>query len=348
MFQFDPLTGSIEVPIWGSAALAAILVVLAALALMRTGVLRTLGVLAAVVVLGLGGWAGLNYIDRMGGVSAVGMSGPGADDRRIFDQRVTELTGRAMAPGSPLSCLDGTAGEQVAIGCEKLIFSGPETISSAVTYIAARVALLTEGTALARQSGASVAASYEPSLNALRRGLESDRFGIVAYLLLQQPECTADQCEALSVFHDSSRLRSNLRDRPFDVLVTRYSSAWQLAGRGTGADGGPLAANTGPLPAGAGPVGTPVSSKYDFPSSASIPPVSIMNTEPPAPAEKTPAAKPAEQPAAKPAPKPAAAAKPAPAHNTRASAAPPKRDAQPTQLAPQNARPPAGTAASEE
>jgi len=48
MLQLDPVTGSIELPIWASAALAAVLVVLVALALKRTGVPTELHIYAGV------------------------------------------------------------------------------------------------------------------------------------------------------------------------------------------------------------------------------------------------------------------------------------------------------------
>jgi hypothetical protein len=71
---------------------------------------------------------------------------------------------------------------------------------------------------------------------------------------------------------------------------------------------GPTVAGVPPAPA-APTVGMPLSSRYDFPSAASIPPVSIMNAEPPLPpgaSNANAAAPPADAPAA------TAAAAPAP------------------------------------
>jgi len=326
MFELDPASGSIELPLWASAALAAVFVVLAALAFARTGVLRTLGAIALLAVLGSAVWLALDLLGHPGAGTVLTDSG----ERREFDRRVTDLLGRAMMPGSSLSCLEGAAGEQVAIGCEKLIFRGPETISTAVAYVSARLALLAEGVHLAPKDAAG---AYGPSLNALRRGLESDRFGIVAYLMLQQPDCTAERCDALAMFRDPRRVRANLSERPFDVLVTRYSANWQLAGGGPEGPGTVATVPSGPAPANA-PPGSPMSSRYDFPSSDSIPPVSIMTPEPP------PAAKPAPAEQKETAAKPAAAEsrptqkKPAP-HRTSERVPPaPPRAAAPTPLAP--------------
>src|SRR5262249_3399156 len=73
----------------------------------------------------------------------------------------------------------------------------------------------------------------------------------------------------------------------FDSYVARYASAW--------AKSEPLAEKQ-PHPAAPAPVASavepplvahPLDSRYDFPSAASIPPVSIMNAEPPPSKEHT-------------------------------------------------------------
>lgn len=300
MLQLDPATGAVVLPIWMSAAIAAGVLVLAVLAVARSGVARTVATLAVVGALGYAGWLAFVMAGRVG-------SGGGdrAEQRRVFDARVNELTGRAMLPGSPLSCIDGAAGDQVASGCEKLIFSGPDTIAAAVSYVAARLAMMSEAAELAAASGLS----YDNSLNTLRRGLESDRYGIVAYLLLQRPTCKPEHCDDLALLREPGKVRVNLLEKPFDVLVARYSANWQFGGHGADVRGSSPVAGVAPLqgPAVSG-MGTPLASKYDFPSASSIPAVSIMNAEPAAP---PPAA-----------PKPAAAApKPAPAPNGHAAPA---------------------------
>jgi hypothetical protein len=135
------------------------------------------------------------------------------------------------------------------------------------------------------------------------------------------------------MFRDANRVRANLTDRPFDVLIARYSANWQLAGRGAEGAAATSAIPSGPAPAHAPPPGTPMSSKYDFPSSDSIPPVSIMTPEPPPSAKPAPAvqkeapAKPVAAEAKPPVKKPAP--RRAPEHAAAAA-----RPAQPTQLAP--------------
>jgi hypothetical protein len=174
--------------------------------------------------------------------------------------------------------------------------------------------MVTEGAELAAASGLS----YDRPLDVLRRGLENDRYGIVAYLMLQDPDCKPEHCASLALVGDAKKVRINLLEKPFDVLVARYSANWQSGSHSAGTDSRGAVAAAPPPPATSG-AGVPVSSKYDFPSAASIPPVSIMNPEPATPAAKAEAkAEPKPTPVKRAAPKPA-----------------PKREAAaPTQLAP--------------
>jgi hypothetical protein len=196
------------------------------------------------------------------------------EERRAFDQRASDLIARAMVPGSPLSCLDASSSDQVAIACEKLLFSSPDSVASAVSYVAARLALISDGIESAGRSELA----YDSSLNALRRGLEADRFGIVAHVLSQQADCTPQQCEALASFRDANRVRVNLQDKPFEALVSRYAALWQPTA--------PRVATGGTTEI---PRGVPLSSKYELPSSRSIPAVDIMAPEPGQTASAAPA-----------------------------------------------------------
>jgi hypothetical protein len=323
MVEFDPATGLFALPVWLVAAVAALIAVLAAFSIWRAGAVRILVSIAVLGVLGSAGWLGWAAIVHSGGAGA-NAGGSQREERRLFEARVNDLVGRAMMPGSPLACLDGNAGDQVAEGCEKLIFAGADTTAAAVSYLSARLAMLTEGTELAAASGLS----YDKPLDVLRRGLENDRYGIVAYLMLQDPDCKPEHCASLALVRDANRVRVNLLEKPFDVLVARYAANWQSGSRSAGTDGRAVAAAP-PPPATSG-AGVPVSSKYDFPSAASIPPVSIMNPEPATPAAKT---------EAKAEPKPAAAPKPAPQRHAAPKPAPKREAAAPTQLAPAAATP---------
>ena len=88
------------------------------------------------------------------------------------------------------------------------------------------------------------------------------------------------------MFQDTGALKANLKVHAFDTYVGRYAGDWGK--KEPLADKQPQAAVPPPSPvASAGPealpTGHPVDPRYDFPSAASIPPVSIMNAEPPVP-----------------------------------------------------------------
>ena len=278
-------------------ALAALLAVLLVLASMRPGVARRLLLPAAVLVIFSFGIMAI--LDRMA------RDEHGAE-RRALAQRSAELTARALAPGSTLACLDDAAGEAVENACEKTVFAGPQSTAAAVAYVAARLKLLADGLTFARYSDPD----YAASLSGLRRAIELDRFGIAAHVLAVRDGCSAERCAAFALLKDTSVIKANLKAQVFDQYVSRYAADWNKSE--------PMAKAPAPV-ASAAPSKAPLSSKYSFPSSASIPPVSIMNAEPPLPKAATDAqaAQPA-QPAA-----PGKAAVPVPPKRPQTPAAPP-------------------------
>src|SRR5262249_33479030 len=74
-------------------------------------------------------------------------------ERRNLELRAAQLSAQTFAPGSPLACLEGMAGENVELACEKSLFAGPATVAAASSYIAARLNLLSDITAYARSGG---------------------------------------------------------------------------------------------------------------------------------------------------------------------------------------------------
>jgi hypothetical protein len=264
----DAAAGTLTVPIWLAGAGSAFFLVAILVAVKRAGgvalvsSLFRVGVIAAFV---LGAWL---YVDRGGAKNADNT------DRRALDDRKTALMTGAIAPGSALSCLDEMAGEAVATACEKAVFASPEAVAAAVKYVAAQLALLKDGTAYAMQDS-----SYTAELAPLRAAIELDRFGLVAHVLAEREACTAERCDAVATFRDSSRVMANLRDRTFDEQVKRFTASWNAPRPADGM----VAAVLPPvaLPGATGPGS--VAPRYDFPSSKSIPAVSIMAPEGPPP-----------------------------------------------------------------
>jgi hypothetical protein len=256
------LTGAVSLPAW--AVVAAAVVVVAALAFMRAG--RDAGVpvvgSALVLIAVLTGWGMLDQLAR----------GERAAEQRALDARASELATRALVPGSALACLDAIAGEVVEDACEKALFATPEATAAAVSYVAAQLALLALASEQARKDGASDRGRQ------LRRALEADRFGIAAHVLATRDGCTPGHCSTFAWLQDTSRIRANLAERPFEARVKSHLANWPAAAGPAVASSPPSASTSLPPTAAAR-----VPNNLYFPSSSSIPPVNIMTAEPSAP-----------------------------------------------------------------
>src|SRR6202161_572649 len=90
-----------------------------------------------------------------------------------------------------LSCIDDMAGETVLTACEKVLFGSAEAVAAAVSYTSARIGRLT-----AFGDAAAANSNITPELQALRRSIERDRYGLVAYVLLVRDHCTPSDCAA--------------------------------------------------------------------------------------------------------------------------------------------------------
>jgi len=279
-------TSPLTLPAWAAAGAAALFILIAVLSLSRAGAKVADAILRVGVV-----------VAACAAVFLLLQQNAARDrlaERRALDQRAAELAARIVTPGSPLACLDAVAGDAVVTACEKAVFASPATAAAAVSYVTARLALLSDAMDYARRAGGG----YDSALATLRVSIESDRYGIVAHVLSVRDSCTPLLCDSYVLFKDPDRVQANLRDRLFDRYVERYAAEWARAPASTPVAEAPGASNyttASAPPAGApaaapvAPVATPPAAKYDFPSAASIPAVSIMSPEPAAPAETKPA-----------------------------------------------------------
>ena len=204
-----------------------------------------------------------------------------------------------------LACVNDLAGDAVLNVCEKTLFGSADSTAAAVDYAAFQITRLTA-------YGDIATAERNPTteLRALRRAVERDRYGLMAYVLMARDHCTPSACAAFRSLGDNRQIAANMNDRVYENLVARYVPSWN-APPVTTAGAGLVAA----LPP-SFPTGKPTNA--EFPTSASTPPINIMTPEPPAgPAAAAP--RPAVAPAAQ------AAAKKPPA---------PKRPPAPVQIAP--------------
>lgn len=293
--------GTLTLPLWAAGVAAAVVVALIVIAIVRAGlsdfgtVVFRVAVVAIAVVLGWSYAKTTTERDR-------------AEERRALEQRDADLVGRAIAPGSAISCLEAVSGDVVEGGCERAVFSSPETLAAATSYVAARLALLADAHDYATRRDTN----YESSIAGLRRMIAADRFGLASQVLAARDGCTADACDGFNLVYDDKKLRANLRERTYEQIVGRYAVNWPARTYRPVASVAP----------GTPPVVTPPGPNVQFPSAASIPPVSIMNNEPPVAAAPPPAA----------APEPTGEAKET-AKETKQTKAPPKRRQRPADAA---------------
>jgi hypothetical protein len=274
-------------PMWLTLAAAAFFAIIVLIALLRAEKSVANGALAVITLLAIG---------TAGAAATMRGSGPAAGSGAGESQSLPQV-GSAALPA--LSCIDDLAGEAVLTACEKVLFGSAESTAAAVSYAASRITQLT-----AFGDVAVANRNMTPELQALRGGIERDRYGLAAYVLLVRDHCTPAECAAFRSLADHNKIVANMDERVYDGLVSRYAPSWNAP-----AVVGALAG----LPPSV-PTGRPTNA--DFPSAASTPPVSIMTPEPGAtpraPAAAANAPSPSPRPAATAAPTLAAVKKPAP------------------------------------
>jgi len=269
MLGLDPGIGTSAVRLWVAAGAAALFFAFAVLAALRSqsGMAANPALRAGLALVGVVFGAAMAWavLDHAASVER-------SAERRAFAARAAELNASAMAPGSPLACLDAVAGESVEAACEQALFASPTSVASAASYVATRLDLLAGMTTYGREGGADMV----PLLLPLRRSLEADRFGFLAHVLVVRDGCTVQDCKPLALLRDARQVRANLSADTFDHYVERYREAWAKQPEAKPAD----LAQPRPGAAAALNVAAPRKVNIDFPSAASIPPVSIMNAEP--------------------------------------------------------------------
>jgi hypothetical protein len=236
-----------------------------------------------------------------------------------------------MASLPALSCIDDMAGEAVLTACEKALFASPENAAAALSYAAAQINRLTAFGDVAAANN-----NLTPELQMLRRAVERDRYGLIAYALQARNHCTPSDCAAFRALTNRQKIAVNMDERTYDGLIARYSPSWNAPATTAPAPAAPLAGLAPTMP-----TGKPTNA--EFPTAASTPPVSIMTPEPgtvPASSAPRPSAASSQASSPMPSPRPpsataaAPAAGPAPAAAKKQAAAKSTRAAAPVQLAP--------------
>jgi hypothetical protein len=214
--------------------------------------------------------------------------GPGDRTVSAADRSIQPVVS-AMPPA--LSCIDDLAGETVLTACEKSLFGSPETAAAALSYAASQITRLT--------TFGDVAAANKnltPELQMLRRAIERDRYGLMAYVLAVRDHCSPVDCAPFRSLTDSRQIVANMNERSYDATIAHYAPLWNAP-----PPTAPVATLSPTMP-----TGKPTNA--DFPTAASTPPVSIMTPEPgsaPTPAPRSVASTPAAG-SPSPSPRPAA------------------------------------------
>jgi len=165
-----------------------------------------------------------------------------------------------------LSCIDDLAGDTVGQACEKVLFGSAESTAAALNYAASMLTRL-----VALGDAATAQRTMPPEMQAMRRAIERDRYGLVAQVLLTRDRCTPTQCAAYRSLTDNHQIITNMDEHAFDNIVSRYAASWNSPSMSSAAT--PMAMMPPSLP-----TGRPTNA--EFPSSANTPPVSIMTPEP--------------------------------------------------------------------
>jgi hypothetical protein len=303
------VTGVQPLALWTAVALLFLLLVISVVAVRRSGSFGSVAALFGAPALVVIAWSAWNFADQS-------ILQRRLMEREALNARALQLTTAALAPGSVLGCLDAGASEALEGPCEAAIFAKPETVAAAIPYVEAKLHLLADSLDYAHR----VDQAYYSTISQLRRAIETDRYGFVAYILMTRDGCTADSCGFFPRLREARAVKANMTARTLENSIARHAANWSAQ------KSSPVAGVSRPEPSPTTIFSPPVTKPIDFPTAASIPPVSIM-TEPPAapPSSSAEAAPPAAAPSAPPVRRPPANAN----GNARTAPAPPATAARP-------------------
>lgn len=262
--SLENLWHSPTLPMWLTLIAAGFFVVIFVITVFRAERSLANGALTVITLLAIG--IAVTAMTRVS--STIGATGQTAN--------VLPTAGQLAGSLPALSCLDGLAGESVEVACEKALFASADSTAAAVSYSAAQITKLETYGPLATANKVMT-----PELQALRRAVERDRFGLIAHVLTVRDGCTQTACPFFRSLANTAQIANNMNQKVYDEIVARYAPLWGMPHVATehGLPNAGAAAAAAAVPGAANiPTGRPVSG--DFPSAASIPPVNIMTSEP--------------------------------------------------------------------
>src|SRR6266849_5002660 len=302
--SLDQLWRSPTFPMWLTLAASGFFGIIVLITLLRAEKSVANGALTVITLLAIG----------IAATATIRGFGPDSQSASL-GTRSSQPISAASAALPALSCIDDLAGETVLAACEKVLFGSAESTAAALSYAASQITRLT-----AFGDVAAANAGMTPELQMMRRAVERDRYGLMAYVLAARDHCTPSDCAAFRALTDHNQIAANMNERIYEGLIARYAPSWNAP-----AAAGPVTAF-----APSAPTGKPTNA--EFPTAASTPPISIMTPEPgpaaPAPsASRPPASSPPVAIAPLPSPRPASSTAPALAAAKKQPAAKPPRAA---------------------
>src|ERR1700712_4608920 len=193
----DQLWRSATFPMWLTLAAAAFFGILVLLTLLRAEKSVANGALTVITLLAVG----------VAVAATIRTFGP--DSRGLSTEPRSSAPLVAALPA--LSCIDDLAGEAILAACEKPLFGSPESAAAALSYAAFQLSRLTA-------SGDVAAAEniMTPELRALRRAIERDRYGLMAYVLAMRDHCSPSDCAAFRSLTDNRQIVANMNERAYE------------------------------------------------------------------------------------------------------------------------------------
>ena len=133
-----------------------------------------------------------------------------------------------------MSCIDELAGDAVLNACEKTLFGSAESAAAAVAYAASQITRLTGRSAMSPPPNKNTT----PELQALRRAVERDRYGLMAYVLMARDHCTPAVLRGVPLAgRHASRSSSNMDERVYDEPDHALFAVMERAGAAAAATG---------------------------------------------------------------------------------------------------------------
>jgi len=261
-------------PLWSVVLVAAALAILLVAKFWSASFARALAAMGVLLVVGgiaAAGYYGFQHLDDTRRL----------EERRALDERAKLLFGQTVQPDSVFACIDGSPVPAMRDACEKSLFAEPQRVAAAVAIVTQRLAFLGDALAFAEKRDPDYLSRIEP----LRKSIEADPYGFVAFVLSVEHGCATDACARLVLFRAPERVKENMRVRRLEAFLARYSAAWRDPAASIAPATAPASRTSSPLVTISGE--TPAPAAADTPQPAAQPAPSAVPEVPAVPSGVT-------------------------------------------------------------